>query len=315
MPAPPLSREVLLETVNAIEAHRGVVGAAADALGIPRETFRHRHKAAIIAGIRPTVKAEYHPRVRQKLGRSHMVIPDIQSKPGVSNDHLEWIANYALDKRPDVIIQIGDWADMESLSTYDKGKRCYEGRRYVRDCDAANESLMRFESQIEQHNRTHPDDTYNPEKHLTEGNHEYRIQRATDIDPALHGKLTREDLAFEDRGWKYHEFLEVIELDGIEYSHYFVSGAMGRPVSSAAALLKARGGSATMGHVQRMDVAYHPQTQRVGLMCGTCYLHDEPYLGPQGNVAPRQIIMKHEIEDGRYDLMAVSLNFLKKRYS
>ena len=70
-----------------------------------------------------------------------------------------------------------------------------------------------------------------------------------------------------------------------------------------------------MGHVQRMDVSYHPQTQQIGLMCGTCYLHDEDYLGPQGNSAPLQIIMKHEVEEGRYDLMAVSLNFLRKRYS
>jgi hypothetical protein len=63
-----------------------------------------------------------------------------------------------------------------------------------------------------------------------------------------------------------------------------------------------------------MDVAYHPQTQQIGLMCGTCYLHDEDYLGPQGNNAPRQIILKHEVENGRYDLMAVSLRFLQKRY-
>lgn len=70
-----------------------------------------------------------------------------------------------------------------------------------------------------------------------------------------------------------------------------------------------------MGHVQRMDVAYHPQTQQIGLFAGVCYLHDETYLGPQGNSCPRQILMKHEVEDGRYDLMAVSLRFLQKRYS
>jgi hypothetical protein len=107
----------------------------------------------------------------------------------------------------------------------------------------------------------------------------------------------------------------VVTIDQVQYSHYFISGAMGRPVSSAAALLKIRGGSATMGHVQRMDVSYHPQTQQIGLFAGTCYLHNEEYLGPQGNSAPRQILMKHEVENGRYDLMAVSLRYLQKRYS
>jgi hypothetical protein len=69
---------------------------------------------------------------------------------------MRWIANYALEKRPDVIVQIGDWADMPSLSLYDKGKRCYEGRRYVKDIDAANFSLNLFEETIENHNRNIP---------------------------------------------------------------------------------------------------------------------------------------------------------------
>lgn len=315
MPQPSVPNEVLQETVDEIERHGGVHQTVL-ATGKARTTLLNRQLLAAKAGIRPRVRREEVSLIiRDKLGRSHMVIPDIQAKPGVPDDHLEWIANYAIDKRPDVIIQIGDWADMPSLSLYDKGKRCYEGRRYVRDIEAANASLMRFERVLEDYNRTNPLTPYNPDKRLTMGNHEFRIVRATQLDPGLDGKLSLDDLDFEQRGWKTTPFLEVVEIDGVQYSHYFISGAMGRPVSSAAALLKARGGSATMGHVQRMDVAYHPQTQQIGLMCGTCYLHDEDYLGPQGNVAPRQVVMKNEVSEGRYDLMAVSLRFLKKRYS
>lgn len=315
MPTPPISNDVMQEAVDAVEKHGGV-SEAAKAMGMARNTLDWRYNKARMNGIKPSVRREeIRPSVRERLGRIHMVIPDVQAKPGVRDDHLEWIANYALDKRPDVIVQIGDWADMPSLSSYDKGKRSYEGRRYVKDCEAANASVMRFESVLEQYNRTHPESPYNPRKVITLGNHEQRIIRATDLDPMLHGKLTYEDLIFADRGWEVHPFLDVVEIDGVQYAHYFISGSMGRPVSSAAALLKARGGSATMGHVQRMDVSYHPQTQQIGLMCGTCYLHSEEYLGPQGNSAPRQIILKHEVEDGHYDLMAVSLRFLEKRYS
>lgn len=315
MPPPFLSDEAKQEAVNLLELH-GTAAKAARACGMKRETFRSRLMRAQGEGFRPNVVRSY-PKVfkKEKLGRSHMVIPDTQVKPDVPIDHLRWIANYALEMRPDVIVQIGDWADMHSLSAYDKGKRCYEGRRYVRDIDAANASLDLFEKTIEDYNRAHPESAYNPDKHITLGNHEHRIIRATDMDAALHGKLTLDDLDFERRGWETHQFLEVVTIDGVQYSHYFISGSMGRPVSSAAALLKARGGSATMGHVQRMDVAYHPQTQRIGLFCGTCYQHDETYLGPQGNSAPRGIVMKHEVEDGRYDPMMVSLNFLRKRYS
>lgn len=314
MPAVPLDMERMQEAVNVVEQY-GSYGKAALAVGMHRHTLKHRYMQGIANGLKPTVRREYvDVSVREKLGTSHMVIPDLQVKPHVPIDHLRWIANYAIDKRPDVIIQIGDWADMPSLSLYDKGKRSYEGRRYVKDIEAANASIDLFEKTLEDYNRT-AEVKYNPRKVLTRGNHEERITRATMLDASLDGKLTLNDLDFESRGWECHDFLEVVEIDGIEYSHYFISGSMGRPVSSAAALLKARGKSATMGHVQRLDISVHPQTQQIGLMCGTCYQHDEDYLGPQGNSAPRQIVMKHEVHDGRYDLMCVSLNFLRKRYS
>jgi hypothetical protein len=315
MPTPKLTREQMQEAVDLVEIW-GSPYKASKHNNFGKNTIEYRWQQGQIHGIKPSRKKEdISPAIRQRLGRVHMVISDIQAKPNVQHDHLEWIANYAVEKRPDVIIQIGDWADMPSLSLYDKGKRCYEGRRYVKDCEAANYSLERFERILEDHNRANPKDPFNPRKVLTYGNHEHRIERATMLDASLDGKLTLEDLNFANRGWECHDFLKVVTIDGVQYSHYFISGSMGRPVSSAAALLKARSGSATMGHVQRMDVAYHPQTQQIGLFAGTTYLHDEDYLGPQGNNAPRQIIMKHEVENGRYDLMAVSLNFLKKRYS
>lgn len=315
MPNPGLSQEDMQQAVDLVAKH-GTLSKAARAIGMNRETLRNRFFQGERHGIKPKVKTpETKPHMRERLGRVHMVIPDVQAKPNAPHEHLEWIANYAIEKRPDVIVNIGDWADMPSLSLYDKGKKCYEGRRYVKDIEAANYSLERFERVLEEYNRSHPESPYNPRKVLTLGNHEWRIYRACELDASLDGKLTLNDLDFARRGWEVHDFLKVVKIDGIQYSHYFISGAMGRPVTSAAALLRARGGSATMGHVQRMDVAYHPQTQQIGMMCGTCYLHDEDYLGPQGNNAPRQIIMKHEVEDGRYDLMAVSLRFLQKRYS
>lgn len=316
MPNPGLTPEQMQEAVDLVEIH-GTVRKASVASRIPYSTLVNRVDRAQLAGIRPSVKAppEITPVIRERLGVVHMVIPDIQAKPNVSHDHLEWIANYALEKRPDVIIQIGDWADMPSLSLYDKGKRCYEGRRYVKDIEAANYSLERFERTLEEYNRTNPHTPYNPRKVMTFGNHEYRIQRATELDAVLDGKLSLDDLDFARRGWECHGFLEVVKIDGIEYSHYFISGNMGRPVSTAAALLRARNGSATMGHVQNCDLAIHKQTQHMALFAGIAYTHDEVYLGPQGNATRRQIVMKHEVDDGRYDPMFVSLRFLQKRYS
>ena len=61
------------------------------------------------------------------VGRVHAMIPDTQVTPDTPTDHLEWIGHYLAEIRPDVIVHIGDHADMESLSSYDRGKKASEG--------------------------------------------------------------------------------------------------------------------------------------------------------------------------------------------
>ena len=79
----------------------------------------------------------------------HMVIPDTQVKPGNPLDHLRWAGEYAVEKKPDVIIHIGDHFDMPSLSTYDVGKKSFEGRRYINDINAGIEGMKAFLEPIE----------------------------------------------------------------------------------------------------------------------------------------------------------------------
>src|SRR3972149_11701156 len=82
----------------------------------------------------------------------HLVIPDCQVKPGVPLDHLEWLGKYIVAKKPDVIINIGDFADMESLSSYDVGKKAFEGRRYKNDIDIARIGMEKLLGPIKSFN-------------------------------------------------------------------------------------------------------------------------------------------------------------------
>lgn len=313
MPTKPLSKAQMQEAVDLVEKHQGIKQAAR-AEGVSYNMLRRRHDRAQLQGFKPTRHHEYTPALREKLGVSHMVIPDVQAKPGVKDDHLTWAGNYAVDKQPDVIVAIGDWFDLPSLSHYDKGKIDFEGRRYVNDVKAGQASMDKFLKPIDDYNRT-AKVKYQPRKVFCLGNHEIRVVRLVNDNPEYSGKFDIADLGIKDRGWEMHDFLKVVTINGIEYSHYFTSGVMGRPVSSAAALLRERQRSATMGHVQHTDMAIHKKTLQRSLFCGTFYQHDEAYLGLQGNAQKRHIILKHEVEDGQYDLMEVSLNFLRKRYS
>jgi hypothetical protein len=43
------------------------------------------------------------------------VVPDTQVKPDAPIDHLLWAGRYAVDRKPDVVVFIGDHWDMPSL--------------------------------------------------------------------------------------------------------------------------------------------------------------------------------------------------------
>lgn len=302
------------EAVDLVELH-GSPYMVQRATGIPKGTIEYRWKEGEVNGVKPTfTKPKPTPYRQERLGRVHLVIPDCQVRSGVPTDHLEQIGNYIVDKKPDVIVQIGDFADMPSLNSYTKGKREAEGQRLQKDLASVHRAMERLLSPIHEYNRT-ATVKYQPEMHLTLGNHEYRLEREVEENAKLEGMFCMDDLGYKDAGWKVHDFLKVLTVDGVEYAHYFTSGNMGRPVTSAAALLRERQCSAIMGHVQHTDMAFHKKTQNIALFCGICYTHDEKYLGPQGNNTRRQIVMLHEVEDGKFDPMFVSLRFLEKRYS
>ena len=246
---------------------------------------------------------------KERIGRTHLIIPDVQTKPGVPTEHLRWVGNYIAEKRPDVVVCLGDFADMPSLCSFNLGKAEAEGQRYSFDIAAAKEAMEVLMAPIK------ATKGYKPRLVMTLGNHEDRIDREAESNPKLVGAISTKDLAYCRWGWEVYPFLKVVKIDGWEYSHFFTSGAMGRPVSSAAAMLRERQNSCVQGHVQYTDVAFHKKTGNIGIFAGICYLHDEKYLGFQGNTTRRQVIMLHEVNDGAGDPMFVSLAFLEKNYA
>lgn len=250
----------------------------------------------------------------------HLVIPDLQIKPGNDTAFLTAIGNYIVAKKPDVVVCIGDAADMPSLSSYDVGKRDFEGRRYKADIQAAHQGMEALLAPISDHNakmRKTKHSQYVPRLVLTMGNHENRIERVVQNDAKLDGTISTKDLKYEEFGWEVIPFLQPVVIDGVAYCHYFTSGVLGRPVASARMLVQRKHMSCTMGHVQNWDMHREVAADGrpvLGLFCGSCYEHNEDYLGPQGNTYDRGIWMKHEVHQGHYHPMFVSLNYLKEKY-
>lgn len=297
------------EVALSVQKH-GSIRAACRADG---GTFSYYH--GVMKALRK--KGGVEPERASDEGKRIMVIPDVQAKPGNDFSYLARIGQYAVEKRPDIIVCIGDFADMPSLSSYDKGRKSFEGRRYKRDVEAAHWAMAALMSPITQWNESHPKRPYRPRLVLTLGNHEERVLRAINDDPKLDGVLSVDDLKYKDFGWEVYPFLEVVMVEGVAFSHYFTTGQKGNPASTARAQLLKKHCSCIAGHQQGLQIATDYRADGAlltSVIAGSCYEHDESYLGPQGNRHWRGFLMLHDTVDGVFDLMQVSLKFINRRY-
>lgn len=248
------------------------------------------------------------------------VIPDCQVRPGDDLRFLSNIGRYLEEKEPDVIVCIGDFADMPSLSSYDIGKKSFEGRRYKADVEATKDAMAALLAPIKERRQRDIEGhryRYNPRLVFTLGNHEERILRAVNNDAKLDGTIGIGDLGYE-ADWEVYPFLEPVVIEGVAFAHYFVTGVAGRPASSAQAQLNKQHMSCIAGHQQGLQIAtgHRANGDRLtSIIAGSCYEHNEDYLGYQGNKHWRGLLMLHEVKNGNFDLMPVSLDFINKRYA
>lgn len=249
-----------------------------------------------------------------------LVIPDSQIKDGVPTDHLGWLGQYIVDKKPDVIVNIGDMADMPSLSSYDIGKKAFEGRQYSKDVGAVIEGqdrLLSPLSRLQDQQKRNKKKVYEPRMVLTLGNHENRIDRAINNDRKLEGLISIDDLGYEAFGWEVHPFLDVVIIEGVAFSHYFVTGTAGRPSSTANAQLNKQHSSCISGHQQGLQIATGKRADGAlltSIIAGSFYLHDEEYMGKQGNRHWRGALMLHNVKDGQFDLNLLPMSYLQNKY-
>lgn len=253
------------------------------------------------------------------LMTSHMVIPDIQAKPGVSLDYLKWIGQYIIAKKPDILICIGDFADMPSLSSYDKGKKSFEGRRYKADIQSAKDAMDLMLAPMREYNKRQKDGhhkQYTPRMVLTLGNHEERIMRVSEYAPELEGVVGYDDLPYES--WEVVDYLKPIDIDGVTYVHYLANPMSGKPYGGTALNQLAKvGRTFVVGHKQTLDVATRftiGGVQQWGIVAGAAYPHFEDYKGYQGNDHWRGVLYLHRVVNGSFDPMFISLDYLKDRF-
>lgn len=251
----------------------------------------------------------------------HLVIGDPHAKPGVSNERFAWAAHFAIEERPDVIINMGDMGDMPSLCSYDKNTKSFEGRRYQKDVAAVRDALATFAKPFADHNHKYPKDQYNPRMLMLGGNHdEARIARVSEMHPELDGLISIADLGYEEFGWEYQPFLKPIVVHGIVYNHYFPSGLKNLPIggpNGARMLLAKKHTSCVAGHNHLRDFAEDMcgDGKKIGAVMSGCYFeHREGYAGGANDMWWRGLIILDEIKDGFFDPRFYRIQTIKRIY-
>lgn len=249
----------------------------------------------------------------------HLVIGDSHAHPDFPNDRADWLSRLIIDVRPDVVVNIGDAADMPSLAQMDKGRTPPNTRSYQKDiashCDFQGriwEPILARKKKL-------------PRRVFLHGNHEQRIQQAVWRTPELSETISYGDLRLGD--W-YDDIVPYegvtpgsISIDGITYAHYMVAGVSGRPVSSehtAYTLLSKQFSSCTVGHSHTFDFCMRTRADGGKIMAADvgCYQdYTNDWAGEMGKLWDRGILIKRNVENGSYDPEWISLASIKKEYA
>ena len=238
-----------------------------------------------------------------------LIIPDAHAEPNYDNDRFTWLGNLIFEEKPDVVVCLGDWFDMASLSSHDKGKKSFEGRRYKQDVavgvDAFEKTWAPTFKWNKQRSKNHKAQ-YNPERIFLYGNHEARLDKTVQLQPELEGAISYDDYQVSKYWTRAYPFKAIAQVEGICFCHYFPAGVLGKPIggdNSAANLINKLHQSCVAGHSHIQDVSVRTAADGkkiLGIVAG-CYTHPESHGDWNFNTYKmwyRGVTMLYDVHDG-----------------
>lgn len=244
--------------------------------------------------------------------------------PQVKNTRAEVLGRFLFDLKPDLVIDLGDGADMRSLSSYDERyPKQVVTESYEKDIESYNDAQDRMRHWFRHSKRKKPFWVG------FEGNHENRIKKALATDPRIEGQkygISFKHLQTDKWFNEYHEYAYgspcISDYYGVSYAHYFTAYNSPRAIAGinhARRLTQVRGNSSTCGHSHRRGLwfndDFHPKPN-IGTVVGCLKGKDEDWAGQSQFAWWRGIVVKHNCQpDGTFDPQFISLESLEKEYA
>jgi hypothetical protein len=238
-----LSPEQVAATQLAMTKHGDNKAAIARELGLTRSAVQNRIERLLAASSqenartpvgKPRIRVPYRtavdaPKVHTSVESDEAirvcVIGDLHVAPGQDLSRLRWIARHIRETQPDHIVQIGDWASFDSVSTHDPIGSIKANRRpsLRQDFENLSESLHLFDRELGP--STIP-------RTITLGNHETRVARYEDLRSELEGSVWADVLQeFARYRWRTYDFGRVAFIGGVGFVHVPLN-VIGKPHSS-----------------------------------------------------------------------------------
>lgn len=256
------------------------------------------------------------------MSKTVVVYTCAHSDPSVPNTRFDWLGEFLYDLRPDMVFDLGDFADMKSLNTYDsRYPQAIVAQNYERDIDQANDAQDRIRRKFRMMKRKRPFFVG------FEGNHENRIKKAVALDPRIEGGRYGVSFSHLQTDYWYDEYHDyhnsapaLASYDGIIYGHYVASGAYGNAMHTkhhGASLVDKLATSVTVGHSHKLHYyrkADARPTPISGLVAGCFKGADEQWAGQANREWSKGLVVKRYVENGDYDFSWVSMKALEKEY-
>lgn len=255
------------------------------------------------------------------MSKTVLVLPDQHSHPDFDNSRADLAGRFIKDLKPDVVVNMGDAADMQSLCHYDKGKASFYQQSYQRDIEAHLDFQERLWAPVKRSKKKRPYSI------VLVGNHEQRVNKVLSYEPHLAGSkygISMRDFDFESY---YNEVVPYdgstpgqYDLDGVLFSHYFISGVMGRPIGGehhASSLISKNHCSSVAAHSHTFDFSIRHTADGntfMGLVAGVFQDYKTTWAGSAQRFWESGLAVLKDYEQGRWDLNWWSMNRLRKEY-
>jgi hypothetical protein len=238
-----------------------------------------------------------------------LLIPDFHAKKGDKLERLDALKSW-LDKRRQPIsriVLIGDVFDMESLCLHDNQMPTWYQRSLKADLSVGFKALEKVQKLAR------------CPVEFIEGNHEVRYNKWMASDNRLltsdFPQTVRELIAKEAPKIYYHDFLVPFIHNEVAFSHYFVTGLMGRAQGGerpAGNILKAQHMSCVAGHSHLLDFSERTKadgSKIYGFVSG-CFVDPEAdfsYAGAARKLWWNGVHLLHFTAPGEFDVESISL--------